>query len=68
MRGNLPVTTVEYPIIDATLIVSKADAKGRLTYFNDEFVQASGFSEAEQRDRLGLLAGALGGEVAFRRL
>jgi aerotaxis receptor len=47
MRTNLPVTTVEYPITDATLIVSRTDLKGRLTYFNDEFVQASGFPAAE---------------------
>jgi aerotaxis receptor len=47
MRTNLPVTTIEYPITDATLIVSRTDTKGRLTCFNDEFVQASGFAEAE---------------------
>ena len=47
MRSNLPVTAVEYPITDTTLIVSRTDLKGRLTYFNDEFVQASGFAEAE---------------------
>jgi PAS domain S-box-containing protein len=47
MRSNLPVTTVEYPITDVTLIVSRTDSKGRLTYFNDEFVAASGFTEAE---------------------
>jgi aerotaxis receptor len=47
MRTNLPVTTLEYPITDATLIVSRTDAKGRLTYFNDEFVDAAGFTEAE---------------------
>jgi aerotaxis receptor len=47
MRTNLPVTTVEYPITDDTLIVSRTDTKGRLTYFNDEFVAASGFTEAE---------------------
>jgi PAS domain S-box-containing protein len=47
MRSNLPVTGVEYPITDATLIVSRTDTKGRLTYFNEEFVQASGFGEAE---------------------
>ena len=47
MRNNLPVTTVEYPITDATLIVSRTDTKGRLTSFNDEFVQAAGFTEAE---------------------
>jgi aerotaxis receptor len=47
MRTNLPVTTVEYPVTDATLIVSRTDTKGRLISFNDEFVQASGFTEAE---------------------
>ena len=47
MRTNLPVTTVEYPIHDDTLIVSKTDTKGKLTYFNDQFVAASGFAEAE---------------------
>jgi aerotaxis receptor len=47
MRTNLPVTTVEYPITDDTLIVSKTDTKGRLTYFNDDFVAVSGFTEAE---------------------
>ncbi|CAN5418244.1 hypothetical protein BH11PSE4_BH11PSE4_09330 [soil metagenome] len=47
MRTNLPVTTAEYPITDETLIVSKTDTKGKLTYFNQQFVAASGFTEAE---------------------
>lgn len=47
MRKNLPVSNVEYPITDETLIVSKTDTKGKLTYFNDEFVAAAGFSEDE---------------------
>ena len=47
MRSNLPITTVEYPITDDTLIVSRTDIKGRLTFFNDEFVDAAGFTEAE---------------------
>jgi methyl-accepting chemotaxis protein/aerotaxis receptor len=47
MRTNLPVTNVEYPIHDDTLIVSKTDLKGKLSYFNDQFVAASGFVEAE---------------------
>jgi PAS domain S-box-containing protein len=47
MRTNLPVTAVEYPITDDTLIVSKTDLKGKLTYFNDQFVAASGFTEQE---------------------
>jgi methyl-accepting chemotaxis protein len=47
MRTNLPVTNVEHPIHDNTLIVSKTDAKGKLVYFNQQFVEASGFTEAE---------------------
>jgi aerotaxis receptor len=47
MRTNLPVTNTEYPIGDDVLIVSKTDTKGRLVYFNDQFVKASGFSEEE---------------------
>ncbi|MGL9622637.1 methyl-accepting chemotaxis protein [Bradyrhizobium sp. U531] len=47
MRTNLPVTTNEYPITDDALIVSHTDTKGKLTYFNDQFVEAAGFSEAE---------------------
>ncbi|MGY3453695.1 methyl-accepting chemotaxis protein [Bradyrhizobium sp. USDA 4353] len=47
MRKNLPVTNVEYPITDDTLIVSKTDAKGKLTFFNEDFVKAAGFTEAE---------------------
>jgi len=47
MRTNAPVTNVEYPIDDQTLIVSKTDTKGNLVYFNDQFVAASGFTIAE---------------------
>ena len=47
MRKNLPVTNVEYPLSDDTLIVSKTDIKGKLVYFNDQFVAASGFPEEQ---------------------
>ena len=47
MRKNLPVTTNEYVLPDNTLIVSKTDTKGKLTYFNEQFVQASGFTDDE---------------------
>ena len=47
MRTNMPVTSTEYSITDEMLIVSKTDLKGKLTYFNDHFVEASGFTEAE---------------------
>lgn len=47
MRKNLPVTDVEYPVSDETLIVSKTDTKGKLTFFNEDFIAAAGFSSAE---------------------
>lgn len=47
MRKNLPVTDVEYPMHDDTLIVSKTDAKGRITFVNDQFIMVSGFTEQE---------------------
>lgn len=47
MRNNFPVTDTEYPIGDETLIVSKTDLKGKLTYFNEQFVRAAGFDEQE---------------------
>ena len=47
MRQNLPITDVEYPLNEDTMIVSKTDLKGKLTYFNDQFVAASGFTDQE---------------------
>ena len=47
MKLNLPVVDVEYPIHDHTMIVSKTDIKGKITYVNDQFIDVSGFSEAE---------------------
>jgi aerotaxis receptor len=47
MRKNLPVTDVEYLISDETLIASKTDIKGKITYFNDDFIAASGFTADE---------------------
>jgi methyl-accepting chemotaxis protein len=47
MRMNLPVTNVEYQLDADALIVSKTDRKGKLVYFNKNFVDASGFTEAE---------------------
>ena len=47
MRKNLPVTSIEYPITDETLIVSQTDTKGKLTFFNDDFVAAAGFASDE---------------------
>ncbi|WP_425482760.1 methyl-accepting chemotaxis protein [Caldichromatium japonicum] len=44
---NLPVTNVEHVLKDEQLLVSKTDLKGRITAFNRDFVEISGFSEKE---------------------
>jgi methyl-accepting chemotaxis protein len=47
MRNNLPVTDVEVQLDDHALIVSKTDLKGLITYINKDFIDVSGYSEAE---------------------
>ncbi|MHB1677277.1 MAG: PAS domain-containing protein [Sulfuriferula sp.] len=47
MRVNLPVTNIEYELKEGASIVSKTDLKGRITYVNPAFVEASGYSEDE---------------------
>ena len=47
MRTNLPVTQKEYILREGASIVSRTDLKGRITYVNDDFIEASGFTEAE---------------------
>ena len=47
MRNNQPVTQNEVQLRDDTLIVSKTDLKGRITYVNKDFIEISGFTEAE---------------------
>ncbi|MDQ7970388.1 MAG: methyl-accepting chemotaxis protein [Oxalicibacterium faecigallinarum] len=47
MRTNLPITNIEYVLKEGTSLVSKTDTKGRITYFNPAFMEASGFSEEE---------------------
>ena len=47
MRTNLPVTQNEISLTDDTLIVSKTDLKGRITYVNKGFLDISGFTEQE---------------------
>ncbi|MGT2437266.1 methyl-accepting chemotaxis protein [Bradyrhizobium betae] len=47
MRKNLPVTAIEYPVSDETLIVSRTDLKGKIAYFNEDFVAAAGFTSEE---------------------
>ena len=47
MRSNLPVTNLEYVMKDTETIVSKTDMHGNITYINQDFIDISGFSEAE---------------------
>ncbi|WP_310447825.1 methyl-accepting chemotaxis protein [Thiobacillus sp.] len=47
MRTNMPVTNVEYVLLDTETVVSKTDLHGNITYVNQDFVNISGFSEDE---------------------
>ncbi|HEX6735049.1 MAG TPA: methyl-accepting chemotaxis protein [Azonexus sp.] len=47
MKNNQPVTDKEVVLTPQTLIVSKTDLKGRIIYVNRDFLQISGFTEAE---------------------
>ncbi|MBU3990102.1 MAG: MCP four helix bundle domain-containing protein, partial [Gammaproteobacteria bacterium] len=47
MRTNLPVTDNEVKLADDTLVVSKTDLQGIITYVNRDFQETSGYSEAE---------------------
>ena len=47
MRNNQPVTQREYILRDTQSPISRTDAKGRITYVNADFCEASGYSEDE---------------------
>lgn len=47
MKINMPVTDHEVQYEDDTLIVSKTDLKGMITFVNRDFIRISGFTEAE---------------------
>ena len=47
MKINMPVTQVEKDYADGTVLVSRTDTKGVITYLNQEFIDISGFSEPE---------------------
>ncbi|HEX5338491.1 MAG TPA: PAS domain-containing protein, partial [Gallionella sp.] len=47
MRNNQPVTDNEYVMPDGAQLTSRTDLKGIITYCNDEFIEASGFSAGE---------------------
>lgn len=47
MKINMPVTQHEVELKETTLIVSKTDLKGQITYINSDFIAISGFAEEE---------------------
>lgn len=47
MRNNQPVSNVEYALKEGTFIVSRTDTRGMITSCNKDFIDASGYSEAE---------------------
>ncbi|CAA7620142.1 methyl-accepting chemotaxis protein [Magnetospirillum sp. UT-4] len=47
MRVNEPITDTEVMLDDDSLIVSKTDLAGRITFVNAAFVEISGYSEQE---------------------
>ena len=47
MKINMPVTDNEVRMQDDQFLVSKTDLKGMLTFVNPDFIEISGFSEAE---------------------
>lgn len=47
MKTNLPVTDKEIVLGADSLIVSKTDLKGQITYINRDFLEISGFTESE---------------------
>ena len=47
MISNSSVTQNEIAVDDAMLLVSKTDLQGRISYVNKEFLEVSGYSEAE---------------------
>ena len=47
MRNNQPVTQKQYEVRYNCAIISHTDAKGQITYVNDEFVEYAGFSRNE---------------------
>jgi aerotaxis receptor len=47
MRDNGPVTGREIELPEGTILVSRTDLGGRITFFNQAFLDISGFSEDE---------------------
>lgn len=47
MKINMPVTNNEIILKKGTILVSRTDLMGRITYVNDAFVETSGFTRDE---------------------
>jgi PAS domain S-box-containing protein len=47
VRLNEPVTQKEFPLRADMQIASRTDPKGRITWINEDFLEACGFTEAE---------------------
>jgi len=47
VKINMPVTNNEVILKKGTILVSRTDLKGRITYVNDAFIEVSGFSRDE---------------------
>ncbi|GAB1385410.1 PAS domain-containing methyl-accepting chemotaxis protein [Melaminivora sp.] len=47
MRNNLPVTQHNYEFPAHQTLISITDTKGRITYCNQDFIEVSGYTEAE---------------------
>jgi len=47
MRNNQPVTQREYKLSPADYLISRTDLKGRITFANRTFIEASGYSAQE---------------------
>ena len=47
MRNNQPVTQREYKLSPSDYLISRTDLKGRITFANRTFIEASGFAAEE---------------------
>ncbi len=47
MKVNMPVNDTERQMKQGSILVSRTDLKGRITYCNNDFIEISGFTEEE---------------------
>jgi PAS domain S-box-containing protein len=47
MRNNQPVTGNAYPLREDQSLISRTDTRGIITYANEDFIEISGYDEAE---------------------